>query len=244
MTIDIHALSGAYAVDALDDDERAQFELHLAECAECRAEVASLREASALLAETTTTTPSAGLRDRVLADIGGVRPLPPETADVDDDHHEPGATVTALAPRRRRATAWLAAAAAAVVIGTGGIVWQQLDDDPQSRVEQIQAASDVQRFNLPVASGEAVVYRSESLNQAAIVTHDMPAAPGGHAYALWLQHDDDMVPAGVMPSGPDNEVVLSGDAASADGFGITIEEAGAETDEPEGDVVAVVEFDA
>ena len=41
---DVHALSGAYAVDALDDIERAAFERHLAACAECRAEVASLRE--------------------------------------------------------------------------------------------------------------------------------------------------------------------------------------------------------
>ena len=30
---EIHALSGAYAVDALDDIERAQFERHLATCA-------------------------------------------------------------------------------------------------------------------------------------------------------------------------------------------------------------------
>ena len=37
MTGDIHALSGAYAVDALDDIERAQFERHLAECPACRA---------------------------------------------------------------------------------------------------------------------------------------------------------------------------------------------------------------
>ena len=37
---DIHALSGAYAVDALDDLERAAFERHLADCADCRAEVA------------------------------------------------------------------------------------------------------------------------------------------------------------------------------------------------------------
>ena len=50
---DIHALSGAYAVDALDDDERAQFEAHLAGCPSCRSEVDSLREAAALLAETT-----------------------------------------------------------------------------------------------------------------------------------------------------------------------------------------------
>ena len=30
---EIHALSGAYAVDALDDLERAAFERHLGECA-------------------------------------------------------------------------------------------------------------------------------------------------------------------------------------------------------------------
>jgi len=54
---DIHALSGAYAVDAVDDIERASFERHLASCPTCRAEVASLREASALLADAATTTP-------------------------------------------------------------------------------------------------------------------------------------------------------------------------------------------
>ena len=39
---DIHALSGAYAVDAVDDIERAEFERHLATCADCREEVAEL----------------------------------------------------------------------------------------------------------------------------------------------------------------------------------------------------------
>ena len=52
---DIHALSGAYAVDAVDDIERASFERHLASCPTCRAEVASLRETSALLADAATT---------------------------------------------------------------------------------------------------------------------------------------------------------------------------------------------
>ena len=47
MNDDIHGLVGAYAVDAVDDDERVRFEPHLAECAECRAEVASLRGAAA-----------------------------------------------------------------------------------------------------------------------------------------------------------------------------------------------------
>ena len=96
MTDDIHALSGAYAVDALDDIERAQFERHLAACPACQNEVASLREASALLAETTVAAPSAQLRDRVLACITTVRPLPPVVAEAGTDH----ATVTSIHGRR------------------------------------------------------------------------------------------------------------------------------------------------
>ena len=233
---DIHALSGAYAVDALDDDERAQFEAHLAGCPACRSEVDSLREAAALLAETTVTVPSAELRNRVLADVASTRPLPPTQA-----------TVTALAPRRRRrVTTFLAAAAAVVAIGTGGIVWQQMNDDgPTDRVEQIQAADDVQRFTVPVGDGgSATVYRSEDLNAAAIVTKDMPSAPSGSQYVLWLQHGSMMTPAGVMPDGADNEVVLSGDAASANGAAVSVEDAGVAPTEPSADVVALIPFEA
>ena len=64
MSADIHGLSGAYAVDALDSDERAAFEEHLAQCPECQAEVASLREAATQLATTTETQPPASLRSR------------------------------------------------------------------------------------------------------------------------------------------------------------------------------------
>ena len=66
---DMHPLSGAYAVDALDDIERARFERHLAECPDCAAEVASLREAAAMLAHSVDTGPSAELRAKVLAEI-------------------------------------------------------------------------------------------------------------------------------------------------------------------------------
>lgn len=74
---DIHALSGAYAVDALDDDERVEFEEHLAVCAECRAEVASFRETGALIAETEAVEPPASLRAGVLSGISQIRPLHP-----------------------------------------------------------------------------------------------------------------------------------------------------------------------
>lgn len=233
---DIHALSGAYAVDALDGDERTDFELHLAECAECRSEVDSLREAASLLAETTATTPPAGLRDSVLSAITTVRPLPPE--------QDKAPVVSIESRRRRRTTAWLVAAAAVVAIGGGAVVWQQVDDGPPSRVEQLQSAGDVQRFSLPVGDGgSATVYRSEDLNEAVIVTKGMPAAPQGKEYVLWLQHGTTMTQAGVMPEGSDNKVFFSGDAATADAAAVSIEDADTDPTQPSDDVVALFSFE-
>ena len=91
---DVHKLTGAYAVDALDELERARFEQHLSGCEDCRAEVAELRETAALLAETTATTPPTSLRESVLAGISQVRPLPPEV---------PVAAPTLDSPAGRRA---------------------------------------------------------------------------------------------------------------------------------------------
>src|SRR6478735_6260370 len=79
MSSDIHALSGAYSLGALDSDERSEFEKHLADCPICRAEVDSLREAAAGLADLTETAPPPGLRERPLADaveLVGRRPRP------------------------------------------------------------------------------------------------------------------------------------------------------------------------
>ena len=73
-----------------------------------------------------------------------------------------------------------------------------------------------------------------------LTTEDMADAPSGSIYELWLIHDDQMVPAGLM-NGGDHEIVLEGDAASANGFGITVEPDGG-SDEPTSDPIVAVEF--
>ena len=123
MNESLHALSGAYVVDALDDDERALFEQHLPGCLDCQREVASLREATALMADDAALTPPPSLRGSVLAGIKTIRPLPPETGGqstsvTDEPRRRQGAPD---APRRRR-IATLVAAAAAVVAVVGGAV--------------------------------------------------------------------------------------------------------------------------
>ena len=47
---DIHALAGAYVLDAVNDVERAAFTRHLSQCNACVSEVTELREAVAILA--------------------------------------------------------------------------------------------------------------------------------------------------------------------------------------------------
>ena len=234
MSSDIHALSGAYAVDAVDDIERAAFERHLEECAACRAEVAGLREAAGLLTETTTAPPSDELRARVLAGIGSIRPLPPE--------------VPAARPRRRRTAQWLGAAAAAVVlVGAGAVVWQQpWDDSSQSQLtaeQRVLQASDAKRTSLDFPGGaSATVVHSDSLGQAVIVTKEMPPPPAGKVYELWLdQPGRGMVPAGLMPVEPDQTVLLTGDAATATAAGITVEPEGG-SPEPTTEPIAVFDF--
>jgi hypothetical protein len=63
---DIEELLGAYAIDALDADERDIVEQHLHECMGCRAEVADLREVAATLGDAGGDAPE-GVWDRIVA---------------------------------------------------------------------------------------------------------------------------------------------------------------------------------
>jgi anti-sigma-K factor RskA/putative zinc finger protein len=219
---EIHTLSGAYAVDAVDDIERAAFERHLAECADCRAEVASLREAAALLAETTTTEPPAALRNRVLADITTVRQLPPEVRP------------TQPARRRHPVRLLVAAAAAVVLVGAGAVAVTQPWEDPTrslTATEQVLEAPDAQSTTLEFEGGaSATVTHSDELEQAVLKTVDMPPPPEGKVYQVWLdQPGKGMVSAAVMPVKEDQVLLLEGDAATATGAGITVEPEGGST---------------
>lgn len=183
MSDEIHALSGAYAVDALDEMERARFERHLGECSACRAEVESLTYAAVELSAITETVPPSSLRVRVLSDIRTVRPLPPLTADPNPPaaHTEPDVPAdplgvgersagpdTDLSRRAARRSAdqtragrspWrgLVAAAAAAVLAVGSFsVWRTLDDNQPAQepaATQVMQAPDAARTERTFANG-------------------------------------------------------------------------------------------
>jgi anti-sigma-K factor RskA len=227
---EIHSLSGAYAVDALDDLERAQFERHLAECAACREEVAGLRAAAASLAALTETVPPTSLRDRVLADIATVRPLPPEVPT------RKQATERATERASRRTGLLVAAAAAILALGGTAVVTQPWANDADQSItaaDQVLAAPDAQKVaaDVDAVPGASItVVRSRSRNQAVMVTRGVPQPPADKVYQAWfLEPDGRMVSVGLMPSVRDDEPVLldpDADAASAKAVAITLEPAG------------------
>ncbi len=200
MSADVHGLSGAYAVDALDERERVAFERHLAECAECQAEVASLRAAATELAGLTEVAPPPELRDAVLEQIRTVRPLPPTTPATASETPAAGDDVV-VPMRRRRMLAWLGAAAAAVIVAIGGLVWSPWSDTtPPTVAERVLQAADAQRYTQQVDGARATIVRSPSVGRAVLVAEHMPSAPAGKDFQLWLQEPGQgMVSAGLMP---------------------------------------------
>ncbi|CAM3172209.1 anti-sigma factor [Nocardioides dubius] len=233
---DIHALTGAYAIDALDDAERIAFEAHLDECEDCRTEVAELTETATLLSGLASTEPPAGQRAAVLAAISTVRPLPPlpqQDAPAKEEQAQP--IPLAPAARRRpvrRFATWAAAAAVIVGIGTGVAVTQPWADDPEgftpSASTQVLTADDAERVTLSFPDGaQATLVRSVTEGRAVLITKDMPAPPEGKVYQVWLQSPTGpMEPAAVMPIRPDQTVLLDGDASTATAAGITVEPTG------------------
>ncbi|MBM6402519.1 anti-sigma factor [Phycicoccus sonneratiae] len=233
MSPDLHHLSGAYAVDALDRAERESFEHHLSVCDACRAEVAELSDAAHSLAVLGEATPPASLRTSVLAGIAQVRPLPPLVTDSSlvSAADDPSTPVAPVVPLFRRASTWLAAAAAAAAIAVGGIAWSPWSGDAPtlSAVQQVERADDAATVTSHKGAVTATLAYSRRLDRSAITVAGMPPAPDGKTYQLWYVGSDEVArSAGFLTAGADGhgEAVLEGGIDGASAVGVTVEPTG------------------
>jgi anti-sigma-K factor RskA len=191
---DIHSLSGAYALDAVDDLERVAFERHLRECETCALEVNELRETVTRLADTAAIEPPPSLRASVL---DAVASTPQARRGRPDRAHAAG---HAAAVQRWRRFAAVSVAAGVIAAGVGFGTWavadRNVDDareiaaEAQRRAaafEKVLAAPDVKVFNVGARDGGTVsVAVSRSRNQAVAVLNDMPDLGLEQVYQLWM----------------------------------------------------------
>jgi anti-sigma-K factor RskA len=168
---EIHDQAAAYALDALDPEDRWTYERHLDTCDRCREEVAALRDIAGELAYAAEgPEPSPELRDRIL----DAAKAEPRTATV--------------VPMRRRwlfpATAAAAVAAACAAVGLG--LWaNSLRDGPaEQRV-------------VPMVGGGSLIVSDGRATLVACV--DDP--PAGKTYEAWVIDDGTPRPAGLFSGG-------------------------------------------
>jgi anti-sigma-K factor RskA len=228
---DMHDLVGAYAVDALDDQEREAYEAHLADCDQCIAELARLRESATVLATSASVVPPPELKERVMAEIRGVP-----------------ASVVPIERRRRRWTGWAPLAVAALVAlvlgvvavvqtvarnelsGPAGVVAaaEAAADDPGSLVADFETDDGVVGQVVLTADGEGFMIPS-----------NLTPLDAERTYQLWVvTPDEQVISAGVLGSDPaPSRFTWSGEVA---GFALSREVAGGAAS-PGGDVVSVAE---
>jgi anti-sigma-K factor RskA len=195
---EIHELSAAYALDALDPHEREEFEEHLLHCADCREAVSLFQETSAALAYgVETPAPPRALRRRILDQARRERP-----------------NVVPLRPRWAfPAAAAVAAVAASAAIGLG--IWaatlnSRLGDRPEA-------------VDLTGANGSLIV---SPAREGTLIVDDLAAAPAGKTYEIWVIQAGKPLPAGTFPGGGRVAVVLTRDVPDGAVVAVTLERAG------------------
>ena len=214
-TPEVHALTGAYVLDALNADERSGFEVHLDGCHACTTDVAELTEAVARLGTAAAQPVPAWLRSSVLAEVAQTRQLPPRVIEI--------------RPRRRRVLLAAAAAVMAAVAGAGIAVDQHHEvvatRQANADLMTVLAQPDARTTHGQVAGGgEATVVASRRADAAVVVLRGLPDLPAGRTYELWLMDARRKArPAGLMSADQTRLVLGLGDSVRV---GLTVEAAG------------------
>ena len=240
MTSDLHHLAAAYALDALDDDDRAAFEAHLSECDTCRRDIADFGATAARLADGVATSPPAHLRERVMGAVATTRQDPPAVPAP-----ESSAPVSSLAEHRRRrfSMATLLATAAAVVLFAVGAVVIMSQRGGGSDVGDVIAAPDAVVSTLEGSPGTVRLVWSPERDQVAVFGNGLDAPGTGFVYELWAIADDTPIPSGlfVPDDGTIREVVDVADVDAA-AWGVTIEPVGG-SPAPTGEILYYAELE-
>ena len=217
---DVHQLAAAYALDAVDERERAEFEAHYPTCPVCRPEVAGFRETLSHLAAASASTPPASLKDDVMAEISTTRQLSPL----------PQAMVDLNAFRQRRQTTLriVTLAAAVILIAAGAFVVGR-----QSRSANGYAATAAAVLSrddtrvvdlLGSGTGSFKVAWSPSSAQVVVIGNGLAAPGPGKAYELWQIDNAGPHAMGLLDSAGNGQVrrVLTVDGAPSE-WAVTVE---------------------
>lgn len=220
---ELDELLGAYALDAIDVDERRLIDEYLVANPRAAAEVQQHREVATLLAYSGAEAPD-GIWDRIAASLEEPAPAPgPELARV--------LPIDAVRQRRSRLASfgtWVAATAAAALIAVAvvSIVDRGSTSDPLLlAVEDARSDRDSRTARLvtegSAAEVEAVIDPS---GHGFLVADQLPRLSSDLTYQLWGVVGDDVISIGILGPRPSIEAFTA--RADIAALAVTIESAG------------------
>jgi len=234
---ELDELLGAYALDAVDADERAQVEAYVARTPAAAAVVSELQETAALLAHVGREVPD-GLWSRIEG-VLGEEPPRLELAFLAD------ARAAAPARARRRVLARVGAVAAALVVVASiavSIVLSAEMDDQQARLDRLTeslahdgVARAAHAAEMDPSARVATLVSADGAHRATVVTmpdgtgffmeHNLPELAADRTYQLWAMTGSRAAPTlvsvGILGRRPD--VTAFRTAAAPTGFMVTVE---------------------
>jgi len=217
-------LKDAYVLGALPEEERLEFEQYLVAHPDLQAEIEELSTIAGLLAfSVPEQEPSPELRRRIMATVEG----------------------EAVQPRTSRRS-WLAglweavgprdlALAGAAILVIGLFSWSMLLQgevrDLQGRVQSLQSQPQGPQMIALAGAGTEQGARAELVtlegDRAVLVAENMPPAPEGKTYQIWVIKGDTPQPSGLFePKGDSVAAVVENPVEGADAVAVTIEPEG------------------
>ena len=225
-------LKDAYILGALPEEEREEFERYLLAHPDLQAEMEELSTVAGLLAlSVSEQEPPPELRHKIMATVEAEAVRPAEAA-----------------PPRDRRRSWLAglrevvgvrylALAAAAMLVIGLFSWSMLLQgevrDLQGRVQSLQSQDQSQGPQMIALGGAGTEQgvRAELVtlkgDRAVLVAENMPPAPEGKTYQIWVIKGDTPKPSGLFdPRGDSVAAVVENPVEGADAVAVTVEPEG------------------
>lgn len=258
---DAHLLSGAYALDAVTQEEAQLVESAMVDSEELRSEIVGLADtAVAIGLAVQPVAPPRALRASIL---DAIQSLPQEAPEAETPQRIPvesaapqripvesqPAPVTATAAvgnhvvgrrrrRRRRPMVLLALAAVAVLLFGGGFLVQRTLLESQSEYMAITAAPDVHTVAAKVeGGGTATVSWSRSEHRTAVELNGV-TAPAGKVLQLWSLRGETVTSAGLYENG-ERYTLISGTPSSGESLAVSVEPDGGSVQPTSTPIVAV-----
>jgi anti-sigma-K factor RskA len=237
-------LAAAWALDALDDDEREAYERRLSSHPEERADADTLRETASRLGAAAAVEPPARLRTSILDAIAATpqEPRSPRETPARPVAQPTGGRVLNLDTARtkrsenRRPARWsVLVAAAGIVVAAAGVgvgISARSDRPPAVSAEQAARQEVADLLTTPGAvvstvaasdGGTATLVRADG--RLGVLTTGLPTVGDGRGYQLWLATGDDIASAGMLSVGSGGSSATVVDAGTSDGVGISVEPA-------------------